>query len=408
MERKEADSRLMTPELRRVLLVGSSWSFAHSAFYLLPKFLEQSLSAGPAAIGLVVGMFGWATVGVAPIAGRLLETRSARSACFLGAMATAVTTVAFVGVGDVGPFLLALRVLQALAHALVFTAIGVAVSELVRVERLSEALGISGASMLVMNAASPAILEPLADRAGWDTVFVVAAVVSCLSALLALRLPATGRRRVDIPDGGFIALLRRPLGRDFAIVSAISGLAFGTVFAFEPTLALRLGRESVGGFFVAYAIGAIGVRLGLGRLPDRIGRHAVATAMLVLYSLTVASLAFTPAWLLEGVGFVFGIAHGLFYPSLNGLVLATVEPARRGRLFALFTAAFYLGFAGPSLLGIVADSWGLDVVFVAIGGTTAIGAVILARSTALRSPARPSEERSAVEPPMRLPFARHL
>ncbi len=375
---------LLTPELRRVFLVGSAWSFAHSAFYLLPKFVERELHAGPAEIGLAAGIFGWATVAVAPLSGRIIDRSSLRFALVFGTALTALTTLAFVLVDSVGPLLLAIRVVQALAHAVVFTAIGVAVAAIVRTERLSEALGLSGASMLVMNAVAPAVLEPLAEFAGWKIVFVVTTLVATVSTVLALRLPALGTPRAAAAHGGFVWLLRRPLGRDFAIVSAISGLAFGTVFAFEPALALRLGRASVGGFFVAYAIGAISVRLGLGRLPDRLGRHAVATAMLVLYSFAVTSLAFVPGYLLEVVGLTFGVAHGLFYPSLNGLVLATVEPERRGRLFGLFTAAFYLGFAGPSLLGVVADAWGFEVVFIAIGGTTAIGALILATSTALR------------------------
>ena len=386
MDNEDREAGLLTPAFRRLLVASAAWSFAHSAFYLLPKYLERSLAAGPAEIGLVVGMFGWATVAVSPLSGWLLDRSSVRFAFVIGAAATALSTLAFVTIDHVGALLLVLRVLQALAHAVVFTAVGVAVATLVRTERLSEALGLSGASMLVMNALAPAVLEPLAARAGWDTVFVVTTVVATFATVLGTRLPARSGPRGEVPKGGYVALLRRPLGRDFAIVSAIAGLAFGTVFAFEPGLALRLGRESVGGFFVAYATGAIGVRLGLGRLPDRLGRHAVATAMLVLYSVTVASLAFVPAYLLEVVGLVFGIAHGLFYPSLNGLVLATVEPERRGRLFGLFTAAFYLGFAGPSLLGFVADRFGFETVFVAIGGTTALGALILARSPALRPP----------------------
>ena len=287
-------------------------------------------------------------------------------------------------VDSVGPLLLAIRVVQALAHAVVFTAIGVAVAAIVRTERLSEALGLSGASMLVMNAVAPAVLEPLAEFAGWKIVFVVTTLVATVSTVLALRLPALGTPRAAAAHGGFVWLLRRPLGRDFAIVSAISGspsvpCSRSSLRSRCDSAAPRSADSSSPTRSARSACGSASAGCPTGSAVMR-----VATAMLVLYSFTVTSLAFVPGYLLEVVGLTFGIAHGLFYPSLNGLVLATVEPERRGRLFGLFTAAFYLGFAGPSLLGVVADAWGFEVVFIAIGGTTAIGALILATSTALR------------------------
>jgi predicted MFS family arabinose efflux permease len=384
MEPESPDGPLWSPELRRVLVIAAAWSFAFSTFYLLPKFLEREAGSGPLEIGVAMGIFGWATVLVAPFTGRILDHSSSRAAFLIGTAATCVASLGFLFVDRFGGLLLALRVLQAFSHALVFTAAGVAVAELVRPARLSEALGLSGASMLVMSAFAPAVLEPIATAFGWRAVFAVSALVGAIAVVLSLRLPGGHREPGGRPSGSYLALLRRPLGRDFAIVSAIAGLAFGTVFAFEPTLALSLGRESVGGFFVAYATGAIAVRVGLGRVPDRFGRHRVASVMFALYALAVGSLSFAPAWALEVVGLAFGVAHGLFFPALNGIVLVTVEPHARGRIFGLFTSAFYLGFAGPTVLGSVADAFGLRTVFAIVGATTALGTVLLVSSRALR------------------------
>ncbi|MGH7806346.1 MAG: MFS transporter, partial [Candidatus Binatia bacterium] len=93
--RGSARPPLLTPELRRVFMVGSAWSFAHSAFYLLPKFLERELAAGPSEIGLAAGIFGWATVLVAPLSGRILDRSSLRFALVFGTALTALTTLAF-------------------------------------------------------------------------------------------------------------------------------------------------------------------------------------------------------------------------------------------------------------------------------------------------------------------------
>ena len=371
-------------ELLRVLAVASSWGFAFSSFYLLPKFLHVELGATPAEIGMVVGLFGWTTVIAAPAAGALLDRWPLRRSMMIGTLGTVAVCFAFTTVTAVGPWLYALRIAMSAAHALVFTAIGVAVVSLAPPERLSQGLGFSGASMLVMNAIAPALLEPIAERHGWPAVFAISGAMALLSAFLAFFLPSEGGKPPnDRTSGTLLEIVSRPLGRDFAVISALAGLAFGTMITFEPPYALALGRTQVRGFFIAYGVGALTVRLVLGHLPDRVGRHRVAVASFLLYAAVVASTAVVPAEALEIVGLGFGFAHGLFYPSLNAIALAASAPEERGRMMAIFTAAFYLGFAGPSLLGPLADRAGYPAVFWVIGATTAVGVALLMRSHAL-------------------------
>jgi MFS family permease len=381
----ETDSSTRFPAaLIRVLAVASSWGFAFSSFYLLPKFLHVELGASPAAIGFVVGLFGWTTVFTAPAAGALLDRWPLRRSMIVGTLGTAIICFAFTTVKTVGPWLYGLRIALSAAHALVFTAIGVAVAGLAPSERLSQGLGFSGASMLVMNAISPAILEPIAERYGWPITFAVSGSMAMLSCVLAFSLPAPGSEPlVSRRSDALMTILARPLARDFATISALAGLAFGTMMTFEPPYALALGRAQVRGFFIAYAAGALAVRLLLGHLPDRLGRHRVAVASFAFYAAIVAATGIVPASALELVGLGFGVAHGLFYPSLNAIALAGSPPHERGRILALFTAAFYLGFAGPSLLGPLADRAGYAPVFWLIGATTAAGVALLARSRAL-------------------------
>ncbi|MGH7899810.1 MAG: MFS transporter, partial [Candidatus Binatia bacterium] len=385
MEETRAADRGFPPEFVRVLVVASTWSFAFSSTYLLPKFLDRGLAATPSEIGLAVGIFGWATVAFAPHVGQLLDRWSLRRVMLVGAFGTGLTCFGLAAVTTAGPLLYALRIAQAYAHALGFTAVGVAVATLAPPERLSQALGLSGASMLAMNALSPAVLEPIADRFGWPTAFAVAGSMAMVSVLLGLRLPPIrgGGRAAKRGIGEFLGILSRPIARDFAAISAIAGLAFGTMVTFEPPLALELGRSQVRGFFVAYALGALGMRLGLGHLPDRLGRHRVAVTMFAVYSVVVASVGIVPAWLLDVTGLGFGVAHGLFYPSLNAIAVSAVSPEERGRILSVFTGAFYLGFAGPSLLGPLADAAGYRAVFWLVGAVTAAGVVLLARSDAL-------------------------
>ena len=423
-----------------VLVVASTWGFAFSTFYLLPTFLVQELGVGPAEIGFVVGILGVSTVAFTVLAADWVERLPRRHAMAFGAFAMAVAAVGFTRVHALGPAIEVLRVLQGVSYALVVTSVGTLMAELVPHERLSQALGLSGASMLVMNAVAPAVAEPLAATVGWRVVFLLAALAALVSATLALRIRerapvavATraeerrrgahhahdGRRTDRMHDArrtaaptravaaaaalasrnGLLLVLRGRLARQYAIILTLSGAAFGAVFTFQQPYALALGRARVGGFFVAYAAAAILVRIGFGHVPDRFGRHRVALAALVLYAAVVLAMAAMRPGLLEVFGAVFGLAHGIFYPAINALALVGSPVHERGRIVAIFTGSFSLGlWAGPTGLGIVAAHFGYPATFVVAAAGVTVAATILHRSPELRaagalsSPAPPAQQ----------------
>lgn len=375
-----------TADLGRLLGAASVWGFAFSSFYLLPKFLAQELAADPAEIGFVVGLLSLATVLATPFAGWVVDRFPRRYAMMAGAALMAVAAAGFVGVRRVGPLLDGLRLIQGLSYALVVTAVGTLVADVVPRERLNQALGLAGASMLIMNAVAPAVAEPLAVALGWPAVFALAALAALVATGLAAQVREPRWRRDRAATGGLRALLAQPLARHYAIVVMLGGVAFGAVFTFEPAYALALGRTRVGGFFIAYALAAILVRLGFGTLPARIGSYRVARGSLLLYAAVVLALAAAGPAALEPLGALFGVAHGLFYPAVNAMAVTAVRVHERGRMIAIFTGSFALGLgAGSTLLGYVAAYGGYPLVFVvaAFGTLAAVG--VLCASPALRA-----------------------
>ncbi|MCC6849996.1 MAG: MFS transporter [Deltaproteobacteria bacterium] len=381
-----------TADLARVLGAASVWGSAFSTFYLLPKFLAQELGAGPSEIGLAVGIFPIATVAATPFAGWVVDRFPRRYAMVAGAAVMALAAAGFLGVRRLGPFLDALRALQGLSYALVVTAVGTLVADVVPRARLNQALGLSGASMLVMNAVAPAAAEPLAAAAGWPAVFAAASIAAATATVLAAGVREPAWARAAGARGGLRALLAQPVARHYGLVVALSGAAFGAVFTFEPAHALALGRTRVGGFFIAYACAAIAVRVGLGSLPARLGSYRVARTALALYALVVLALAGVGAGGLEPLGALFGLAHGLFYPAINAIAVAAVRRHERGRMIAVFTGAFSAGLAGGStLLGYVAVWGGYPAVFVVAACGAAVALVLLRVSPALSAAGRAME-----------------
>jgi len=382
-----------TADLARVLGAASVWGFAFSTFYLLPKFLAQELAAGPAEIGFTAGVFSVATVLATPFAGWLVDRIPRRHVIAAGALLMAVAASGFVGVRRLGLYLDLLRVLQGVSYALVVTAVGTLVADVVPRARLNQALGFSGASMLIMNAVAPAVAEPLAATAGWPIVFGIAGAAGAVATVLALQV-REHRSAPSIPArGGILAVLAQPIGRDYGLVVALSGMTFGAVFTFEPAYALTLGRGRVGGFFVAYALAAIVVRLVFGGVPARIGSYRVARGSLVLYAAVVFGLAIAGPRGLEALGAAFGFAHGLFYPAVNAMAVTAVRPHERGRMIAIFTGAFATGLSlGATALGHVASADGYPAVFVVAACGTLVAVAILVTSPALRAAGRALEQ----------------
>ncbi len=386
---RSASVRWFTADLARVLGAASAWGFAFSTFYLLPKFLAQELGAGPSEIGFTAGVFSFATVLATPFAGWIVDHAPRRRVIAAGAIVMALAAGGFVGVHRLGFLLDALRVLQGISYALVVTAVGTLVAEVVPRTRLNQALGFSGASMLVMNAVAPAVAEPLAARVGWPPVFALAAAAAGVAAVLALRVHEPRPTSSVPPREGLFALLAQPIARHYGAVVALSGATFGAVFTFEPAYALALGLTRVGGFFVAYASAALVVRLVFGGVPARIGSYRVARGALVLYAAVVFGLAFVGPRGLDPLGAVFGCAHGLFYPAVNAMAVTAVPPHERGRMIAIFTGAFAAGLAiGSTALGHVAAWGGYPAVFVVAACGTVVAVVILVASPALRAAGR--------------------
>jgi MFS family permease len=327
-------------------------------------------------------------VAATPLAGRMVDRLPRRYAIAIGAVLMAASTAGFVVVRHVGIGLEILRAVQGVSYALVLTGVGTMVAELVPRAHLNQALGLSGASMLVMNALAPAVAEPLAVAAGWEIVFLVATAAALLSAAIAVRIrePVASLVDTDGSGGSLWALLAQPVARDYAVVITLAGATFGAVFTFEPPYALALGRTRVGGFFIAYAVAAIVVRVVFGSVPARLGSYRVARVSLWLYALVVFAMAGVGPAFFEVLGALFGLAHGLFYPAVNAIAVMAVRRYERGRMMAIFTGAFSLGlFAGTTLLGPLAELAGYPTVFVVAGSGTLAAVWVLDRSAAFRA-----------------------
>jgi MFS family permease len=380
--------QLYTADLVCALLASTGFGFALATFYLLPAYLVRVHGATPSEIGRVTGAFGLATVIGAPLTGAVIDRISRRWLIATAGFVMAATCVAFAAMSELGYAVYALRALQGVCFAVVFTTVGALVADLAPPARLSEALGLTGASMLAMSALVPAIVEPLVGAYGWAPAFLLAGCASASASLLAIMVAEPVRSEApdaQAPDTQALdatPIWRRRATHHYALVTAALGGAFGVMTTYTQPFAFELGRADVGGFFASYGTMALVVRVVLGRQVDRLGRFRVATFALNLYTVVVLVGALGMVRLLELVGATLGVAHGLFFPAFNALAANNVQARERGRLFAVFTGAFYGGMGAATVAaGVLAAHAGYRLTYVATALVTVAAGVLMGQSS---------------------------
>jgi predicted MFS family arabinose efflux permease len=361
-----AGDGLFNTQFKVLLLVQLAFGFAFATFFLLPKFLTQTLGASPSAVGLVSATFGVPGFCAMPWVGRALDAGRSRALILCGCALMAVSALGFSAVTQVGVLACALRFAQGLAMTMVVNGGSLLVSRSAPPRRLAEALGIFAGASLVMNALAPVIAERVAKRFGYGLSFWLAAACAALAFGCALRLRELPAIHAPVQSSFSQVALRKSSLRMGAIL-ILAGVGFGMMFTFSAPFSLTLGIEDIGGFFVAFAGSAVFVRLSLGRAMDSIGHRRVAFASLAAYGALVASMWQLAAGRLELIGGLFGFAHGLFVPAFTAFMLHVTQAHERGRVLTLFHGFFGAGHATVMLLGIFVERFGYRPVFAVTG-----------------------------------------
>jgi MFS family permease len=375
--------RLLTRSFSVLLVAQACFGYAFSSFFLLPKYLVLALSASPEQIGYVTATHGVAAVVLLPLMGAAVDRFGRRGFLTAGALVMAVASLGFVFVDSVGPLIYALRAVQALAFAMAFAAGATLAVDEAPPERVGQAIGVFGLTFLAMNSVAPAVVEEVAARIDWSTAFATAAAGALLCAALSRRIrERRGKLDGGEPVPGLLEVARRPSQLRILVIIGLAGTGWCAIFWFHQPYALQLGIERLRSFFITYAAVAVTVRVGFGHLMDRWGHRRVSLLALALYASVVLSVVELRAIGLVAIGAGMGVAHGVFYPAFNAVALDEAGARERGKVMALFQAAFNAGFSGGAAgFGLLAARAGYPAVF-----ETAAGCLLVALLLLLASP----------------------
>jgi MFS family permease len=131
-----------------------------------------------------------------------------------------------------------------------------------------------------------------------------------------------------------------------------SAIYMRDVFSVEPFI----GGLSVTLFSLAIAIG----RLSMDRVIDRFGPQAVGRTLLLVATLGVVMVASAPHPLVALLGFMLaGIGCSSVYPLAISAAARRTDRPSAVNVAALSQMTFVVFFAGPPLLGFLAEHFGI-------------------------------------------------
>jgi MFS family permease len=318
---------------------------------VLPRYIHGPLDSGDVAVGVVIGAYAITGLLLRPFAGRLADRRGRKPTVLLGALVLAASGLLYLpSLGIAG--LIVARLALGAGEGALYTAGASWIVDISPTARRGRVLGLYGLAVWGGLSVGPLAGELLLDAGGYRAVWIFAAAMPLLGALIA--------SRVDDPFVPLTHAEPHPLIAPEAVrpglAIALASVGYAAVAAF---VVLHLEDRGVGHgvvVFGAFAAMIVLTRLVAGDLPDRVGALKVAIVATLVEAVGLLTIGFAhslPVALIGGCA--MGAAFSLLNPSLMLIALGRVGESARGAAMGTYTAFFDAGVGfGAPLAGLAA------------------------------------------------------
>ena len=366
--------KLYTPAFAALFIANLCTVASFAAFFLFPLFITAH-GGNRQDIGIIMGVFALASAACRPWVAEMIDRIGRKRSYTVGCLI--MTLLPLLHLFFSGPLenyywpLMLLRILHGIGLAICFTAVFTFILDLIPTERLNEGIGMFGTSGLIGLAIGPAIAEPVLENFGYPAFFLTASGLAAFGLLL--HLPVRDRHseqpHQEIPAPSFFALLKQRKQLVCGGLAMIFGFGLAATGSFVAPLAQERQLGFISFYYIAYSCAAVGIRFVAGRLADRLGEKQIIPWGLILAASGLLLMPFVHGnLLLLTVGFIFGIGHGLLFPSLNAMAVRNEPYAVRGKITGIFTGGIDAGaFCGSLLLGVIGELAGYSALFICAG-----------------------------------------
>ncbi len=336
--------------VRRVLATTLLGTVDTNAILPIIALYAAFRGADPVMGGIIVGLYSAvhapANLLFGHIADRWGRTRPLR----LGLLWDAVSVLLYAFAAT--PFALALvRVSHGVGGAFVGPSTMALAADASEPARRGRSMALYGMSIAIAVVVGTGIAGPVAARYGFEPLFFLLAALLLLGFIVSLgiREPATPPASWRLRATGLGAYVRKK--GPAAGYAAIFGMYFvlGAFVALVPLHlrdALGYGPLEVGLSFFTFAAVSLIMHYPGGILSDRFGATRPALLGLIAVGSAMAAIPFArDVSGVLGLMVVFGMGHGLVFPSASALVTRFADPSQRGVVTGLFYSLLVAGVA---------------------------------------------------------------
>ncbi len=375
------EQRLASRSFVLASLANFTQALSFNLFLHFPGYLQE-LGADEPTIGWIQGVGFVAAVAIRPFLAGVLDRRGRRGVILAGQATNVLACALYLGVRELGPGVVAVRVIHGFAEAMLFTALFTFAADHVPPARRNQGLALFGASSMFPIALGGLLGDLVLASGTYRSLFAMSLALAVLALVLSLPLRDRPRSADGAPRSrGLLAALAQPDLAPLWFMTLVFSGGLTAFFVFLKTFVVETGIGSVGLFFSAYTGAALAVRILAGWLPDRLGPRAVLYPALGCFVAGFFLLAAARgAGELVLAGLACGVGHGYTFPILFGLVVTRSREEERGSAMAIFTALFDVGgVLGSPSLGAMIGRVGYGATFATTGALVAAGAVAFAR-----------------------------
>lgn len=340
---------------RNFWIVCFAMFFFMTGFNLIMPELNNFITnlGGENKKGLIILLFSISAAISRPFSGKIADIVGRKWVMYAGIICSFVICLCYSFVESI-TFFLVLRFLHGFSAGFAPTGATALLTDVIPDKSRGNAMGIWGTFISLGIGVGQSLGSWIYQSFGFDTLFMSAAFITCISFIMVsvARETLTNREKISMKH------LRitwkdvfEPNVLPAAFVMYLTAICSGVIFVLTPDISGMLHIENKGFFFAFYVISTIVIRLLTSSVSDRIGRPQtliIGVSILILSMILIATVHSTNAYIFSAI--VFGFATGISSPTLFAWTADLSHKDRRGVGAGTLFLALEFGIISGSII----------------------------------------------------------